>query len=407
MPFRQRVHLPIRRKLRKGPFRRYARRRIPQLRPEIDAVHHVRHRAAFDVDLLDHAGAVVRVQAAAHADDLLARADALHDLIDAHIFVLDKYLHHPRLLEHEALPVGVPVAPDAPAQLVSRAGAVRRVGDEDPVRVCGHAQHAHIVLLIAVCRKRMQLHPVRVLRIFLHKSAAAQVHHGPGIHAFIARTGDRHSCRRVLLAQRLSTAVHMQRHQRQTREHHADVGKFRIRVRQQLIAAAIAHRVRGEVVAVIVHPDDAHVLCAVRRLRKERQLRPVLARLHADGAVERGAFRVIPHFVIAVAHPDDQRRFALLARILNRPDLLDLRQRLHRRLRADNRAAVKQRQHLLYAVGRLSVRCILCICHQVRRRQKQCRQQEHQQRRTHQLSSHMVHPSSSPCMGKISPAFCA
>ena len=226
----------------------------------------------------------------------------------------------------------------------------------------------------------MQLHPVRELRILLHESAAAQVHHRAGIHARVARAGDCHSRRRVFLAQRIDAAVHVQRHDRQAREHHANVREFRIRVRQQLIAPALAHRIAGIVVAVIVHPDDAQVLRAVRRLRKERQLRPRFARLHADCAVERTALRVVAHLLIAVAHAGHQRRFALLSLVLQRPDFLQLQHRLHRRLRAVGRAPGQQIQHRLHAVGRLSAR-VLLAGQQARHRQKQRRQQQNQQRR--------------------------
>ena len=219
----------------------------------------------------------------------------------------------------------------------------------------------------------MQLHPVRELRILLHEPAAAQVHHRAGIDARIARAGNRHSRRRVFLAQRVDAAVHVQRDNRQAREYYADVREFRIRVRQQLIAPALSHRFAGIVVAVIVHPDDAQVLRAVRRLRKERQLRPVFARLHADCAVERAAFRIVAHLLIAVAHADHQRRVALLALVLECPDLLQLQHRLHRRLCAVGRAPGQQIQHRLHAVSRLAARRILPAGQQARHRQKQRR----------------------------------
>ena len=136
-----------------------------------------------------------------------------------------------------------------------------------------------------------------------------------------ARCGQRHLRVHVRVIQ---LAVRAQRHDGQPGKDDLRIGKRRLRVRQNLVDHALAHRVLAPVVGVIVGKRQLH---ALRARRAQAQLGPFLAVVKADGAVEGVLLRVVAQAHAVVFKHRHQRRAALLARVLNRPDVLDVQNR--------------------------------------------------------------------------------
>ena len=155
---------------------------------------------------------------------------------------------------------------------------------------------------------------------------AALVRAPAGRQPRFARRADRHPHRDVLV--RPQRLLRLKRDDRQPGEHQGRIAVCVVRVGQDLIRPAVANRIGAPVVGVVIHKAERNAICA---RRGQVKLRPVLLVPQAQRAVERVACRVITQCLSVVVKRRHKRRVALLARVLNRPDVLDVPARLHHR----------------------------------------------------------------------------
>ena len=141
--------------------------------------------------------------------------------------------------------------------------------------------------------------------------------------------------------------LRIQLHNRQSRKNDIGIVKFCICIRENLILIAIADRIGAPVIAVIIRKNQPDVL---RARCGQADIGPCIGIVHPQRAVECIASRVVAQRLSMVFKLCDQRRFALPTFILNRPDDLNIRNRLHHwRIRGsidhNRRQHAKQQRH--------------------------------------------------------------
>ena len=164
-------------------------------------------------------------------------------------------------------------------------------------------------------------------------------------------------CNGLFLARRNAAGAHrifdadlaegIQLHDRKAGKDNAEVAVMRVVVRHQLIAVSLCNGVGAPVIGIIFDKADGSA-CAVRH--SQLHFRPLIAVVKSERAVKRVALPVIAQRHAEVFKRRHQRRFAFLARILDRPEFLHFAHRLHgrriRRTQNDHRRNHRhQRQH--------------------------------------------------------------
>ena len=214
---------------------------------------------------------------------------------------------------------------ERPAQPVAHHRRIQRVhGQQNHLAVRPHARNIPIDLLFPVRRARkFQL----IAHLVVQDGRAAALVDSPVCLQTFRRQRD-FNLRGHILA--LDCLIGRDIHQRQPGENDLRIAVRRVGVGENLVAVALPNRRVAVVKAVIVGKAEAQPL---RRLLGSRQLdfRPLRAVFKPQRAVEHVVLRVIGHRNAVAEKPRHQRLPALLARILQRPDFLNLAHRLHHR----------------------------------------------------------------------------
>ena len=249
----------------------------------------------------------------------------LHHHIDAQVRIAREHLAVRRLARAEGLVHAGNAVPQIPAQLVANQQVIHRAGDED--ELVRPPEQGHLLLRLArAVRMPGEFHLDAVLGPHPQARIAALVRARIGRQPRFARRADRHLHRDVLV--RPQRLLRSERYDRQPGEHQGRIAVRVVRVGQDLIRPAVADRIGAPVVGVVVHKAERN---APRARRGQVELRPLLPVIKAQRAVKRVAFRVIAQRLSVVFKRRHQRRIALLACVLNGPDVLDVPARLHHR----------------------------------------------------------------------------